>query len=74
MLDAARLLKRGLPSVAVVWDIFERAARAMASLQGVPDLSIVVVPQVVVGETEIDQREKGAKAAQHILAGWTSSG
>ena len=58
--------------MALVWDIFERAAKAMASLQHVPDLTIVVVPQVLVGETDADQRKKGAKAAERILAAWTT--
>jgi hypothetical protein len=70
LLDAARLRKRGLPTVALVWDIFENAAKAMASLQQVPDLEIVVVPQVAVGETDADQRKKGAAAAEKILAAW----
>ena len=70
MLDAARLRKHGLPTVAIVWDSFERAAKAMASLQHLPDLAIVVVPKVLVGETDTDQREKGAKAAERIVAAW----
>jgi hypothetical protein len=70
LLDAARLHKQGLPTVALVWDIFERAARTMASLQGVPDLPIVVVPQVLVGESDADQRKKGAAAAPSITAAW----
>jgi hypothetical protein len=74
LLDAARLVKQGLPTVALVWDIFEHAARAMASLQAVPDLAVVVVPQVVVGETEAEQRSKGAKAAHRVLTAWTTSG
>jgi hypothetical protein len=73
LLDAARLVKHGLPTVALVWDIFENAARAMATLQGVPGLPVVVVPQVAVGQTEVEQRDKGAKAAHHILAAWTTS-
>ena len=56
--------------MALVWDIFQHAAQAMASLQHVPDLTIVVVPQVLVGETDADQRQKGAKAAERILAAW----
>ena len=70
MLDAARLRKRGIPTVAVVWDIFEHAARAMARLQGVPDLPIVVVPQVLVGESNEDQRKKGIAAAEAVVASW----
>jgi hypothetical protein len=73
LLDATRLRKHGLPTVALVWDIFERAAKAMASLQGVPDLPIVVVPQVLVGETDAHQRAKGTGAAAHVLAGWAAS-
>lgn len=58
--------------MALVWDIFDRAAKAMASLQGVPDLPIVVVPQVLVGEIDADQRAKGTKAAEHIVAAWVA--
>jgi hypothetical protein len=53
-----------------VWDIFEHAARAMARLQGVPDLPIVVVPQVLVGESNEDQRKKGIAAAEAVVASW----
>jgi hypothetical protein len=73
LLDAARLRKHGLPTVALVWDIFERAANAMASLQGVPDLPIVVVNQVLVGETSVEQRAKGTAVAKDILAAWTTT-
>jgi hypothetical protein len=61
-----------LPTVALVWDIFERAATAMASLQQVPGLRILVVPQVLVGETDADQHDKGAKVAPYIVAAWTT--
>ena len=72
MLDAARLRKHGLPTVALVWDIFEGAANAMASLHHVPDLRIVAVTQVRVGETDADQCAKGTEAAGRILSAWTT--
>jgi hypothetical protein len=56
--------------VALVWDIFEPAAKAMARLQEVPDLPIVVVRQVLVGESNADQRMKGVSAAKQIVASW----
>lgn len=70
MLDAARFQKQGIPTIAIVWDIFERAAHSMASLQGVPALPIVVVPQVEVGDTDDDQRRKGSAAAEQVLRLW----
>jgi hypothetical protein len=71
LLDATRLQKSGIPTVAIVWDIFERAAQSMAKLQGVPDLAIVVVPQVDVGETTDQQRKKGVAAAEAVLQVWS---
>ena len=70
MLDAARLTKKGIDTIAVVWDIFEWAAHTHAELQGVPDLPLVVVPQLAVGETDGHQRQKARVAAKEILARW----
>jgi hypothetical protein len=38
----------------------------------VPDLPIVVVRQVLVGETNADQRMKSVAAAQQIVAAWAA--
>jgi hypothetical protein len=73
LLDATRLYKQGLPTVALVWDIFERAAKTMASLQGVPNLPVIVVPQVLVGESDADQRKKGTAVARRIVIAWSES-
>ena len=70
MLDAARLTKKGIETVAVVWDIFEWAATTHAELQGVPDLPLVVVPQIVVGETDVHQRAKARVASKEIIDRW----
>lgn len=68
MLDAAALEKRGIPTVTVVWDNFEAAARTQAKLQGTPNLELVVVPHRTGGETEDDQRRKAESALPLVAA------
>lgn len=58
--------------MALVWDSFARAAEAMARLQQVSDLPIVVVPRVQLGETDADQRAKGTKVAEEIVSAWAA--
>jgi hypothetical protein len=70
LLDATRLRKRGIDTVAIVWDEFEKAARAMASLQGVSDLSILVIPSLAAGEDDDDQRRKAAACLPALVACW----
>lgn len=67
MLDAASLEKRGIHTVTVVWDNFEKAARMQAKLQAVPDLALVVIPHRKGGETAEDQRRKAETALGEML-------
>ena len=67
MLDAASLEKRGIHTVTVVWDNFEKAARMQAKLQAVPDLALVVIPHRKGGETADDQRRKAEAAFGEML-------
>jgi hypothetical protein len=67
MLDASRLYKKGLPTTAISWEIFERAAKSMATLQGVPDLPLTVIQKLEVGQTPDDQRDKGRTCATVIV-------
>ena len=67
MLDAAALEKRGIHTVTIVWDNFEKAARMQARLQGVTDLELVVVPHRKGGETDDDQRRKAEAALPAII-------
>jgi hypothetical protein len=62
VLDAAALEKRGVHTVTIVWDNFEKAARTQARLQAVPDLALVVIPHRQGGETAEDQRRKAEGA------------
>ena len=67
VLDAASLEKRGVHTVTVVWDNFEKAARMQARLQAVPDLMLVVIPHRKGGETADDQRRKAEAALGEML-------
>jgi hypothetical protein len=70
LLDATRLQKRGIDTVAIVWDLFEKAARAMAALQGVPGLPILVIGHITAGEDEDDQRRKAKGCIPGLVACW----
>jgi hypothetical protein len=72
LLDATRLRKRGIDTVAIVWDIFEIAARAQARLQGVPELPIFVIPKIAQGENDDDQRQKAKACVPDLVACWES--
>ena len=67
VMDAARLHKKGVPTIAISWEIFERAARSMANLQGAGDLPLAIIQKVEVGDTPDDQRAKGRACARLIL-------
>jgi hypothetical protein len=67
VLDAASLEKRGVHTVMVVWDNFEKAARMQARLQGVPDLMLLVIPHRKGGETADDQRKKAEAVLGEML-------
>ena len=69
MLDAAALERRGIPTVTIVWDNFENAARTQARLQRLPGLALVVVPHRKGGETAEDQRRKAEAALPDVVAG-----
>lgn len=45
MLDHANLERRGIPTVTIVTEPFESAARTHAAIHGMPDLPLIVVPQ-----------------------------
>jgi len=68
VLDAAALEKRGIHTVTVVWDNFEKAARMQAELQNVADLELVIVPHRKGGETADDQRRKAESALPVLVA------
>ena len=67
MLDAAALEKKGIHTVTIVWDSFEKAARIAARVQGVPEIRLVITPNRKGSETEEDQRAKARIAVPEIV-------
>jgi hypothetical protein len=67
VLDAAALEKKGIHTVTVVWDTFEKAARTAARVQGVPDLELAVIPHRTGGQTAEDQMAKAEAALPDIV-------
>jgi hypothetical protein len=64
--DAVTLERRGVHTVTIVWETFERAARSAARVQGVPDMSFAVIPARRGSDTADDQRAKGANVAMEL--------
>ena len=67
MFDAAALEKKGIHTVTIVWDTFEKAARIAARVKGVPDIKLVVTPHRKGAETADDQRAKARDAVPEIV-------
>ena len=54
MHDTVRLERKGIPTVALVHDRFEVAARTQARILGLPSARIVILPEGKPGETTQD--------------------
>jgi hypothetical protein len=67
LLDAAALEKRGVHTVTIAWDTFEKAARTAAKVQGVPEIEITIIPHRIGGQTADDQRRKAEVALPDIV-------
>jgi len=60
VLDGIVLEKAGVPSAAIVTDVFEITGRAMAEQWGVPTYRFLVMPHPIANltETELDRRAR----------------
>jgi hypothetical protein len=60
VLDGILLEKHGVPSAAIVTDVFESTARAMAEQWGVPTYRFLMMPHPIANltEKELDQRAR----------------
>lgn len=67
MLDTVNLERMGIPSVLVVTEPFVAAAQANARAQGMPEISIVVVPHDYLVEDDEQVRAKLEPIADEIL-------
>ena len=65
--DAAALEKKGIHTVTIVWDTFEKAARGAARIHGVPDIKFAVIPSRQGSDTGDDQRGKAKAAVSEIV-------
>lgn len=65
--DAVALEKKGLRTVTIVWDTFEKAARSAARIQGKPDIRFAVIPSRQGTDTADDQRRKAEQAAKAVV-------
>ena len=61
------LEKKGIHTVTIVWDTFEKAARTAARVQGVPDLQLVVIPHRKGDDGTAEQRAKARVAVPEIV-------
>lgn len=68
MLDAAALEKKGVPTVTIVWDTFERAARVAAQVRGVPNAKFAITPHRTGMDTPETQRAKARAALPDIVS------
>ncbi|MBI4241308.1 MAG: hypothetical protein HY613_06290 [Candidatus Rokubacteria bacterium] len=60
MLDGILFEKRGVPSAAIVTDVFEATGRAMTEAWGVPRYRFLQMPHPIanLAEAELDQRAR----------------
>lgn len=68
MLDAAKLRKRGVPSVVVAFDTFFTAAQDQARAMAMPDIPIIVIPHIRAREKPEDFRGRADAALAEITA------
>jgi hypothetical protein len=67
VLDAAALEKKGVHTVTIAWDTFEKAARIAARVQKVPDIRLSIIPHRKGSDTPEIQRAKARAAAPDIV-------
>lgn len=65
--DAVALEKKGVRTVTIVWDTFEKAARSAARIQGTPDIRFAVIPSRQGSDTAEEQRAKARTAVGAIV-------
>jgi hypothetical protein len=60
VLDGILFEKQGVPSAAIVTDVFEATGRAMAQAWGVPTYKFLALPHPIANltEAELDQRAR----------------
>lgn len=66
--------RRGVPTVTLAHDVFERAAHAQAKVMGAPDLPIAVVSQLIYNRGTDEEVKKAADALYPLVVKSLTSG
>jgi hypothetical protein len=61
------LEKKGIHTVTIAWDTFEKAARVAARVQKVPNLALAVTPHRQGTDTAENQRAKARALAPEVV-------
>lgn len=67
MLDGILLEKAGVPSAAIVTDVFEVTGRAMAEQWGVPTYRFLVMPHPIANLTEAQLDQRAREMAPQVV-------
>jgi hypothetical protein len=68
MLDSVGLERRGIPSVVIVHDLFESAARAQLAASGIPDLPVIATPRPRQGSEFEEMLEHDPDLVERVMA------
>lgn len=68
-----QLERRDVPTVLVIEDIFETAARSLAKTLGLGDIPMVVVPQPKPGQTAEDRADLVSRVVEEAARGLLES-
>ena len=67
MHDAIEAERRGIPAVAIMTDRFERSARAVAEVNGLPGYPFAVIGHPVANDSDEALKRKAAEAVERIV-------
>jgi hypothetical protein len=67
VLDGILLEKAGVPSAAIVTDVFEITGRAMAEQWGVPTYRFLVMPHPIANLTEAQLDQRAREIAPQVV-------
>ena len=67
MLDGILLEKAGVPSAAIVTDVFEITGRAMAEQWGVPAYRFLLMPHPIANLTEAELDRRAREMAPQVV-------
>jgi hypothetical protein len=74
VVDAVEIERRGKPTITVVHDAFEKAARLHARALGMADLPLLIEPTPKGGTISFDVEELADRKLAEVLAALTASG